>query len=80
MTDDQIKKVGYEPIAQAWKIIRMTQNLTQNDEKGWADYVKAHDDFCKKYEGQYGHYLAMAIMAVVDDIKDYNLKEELLSN
>lgn len=72
MTDDQIKKVAYEPIAEAWKVIRLTQNLAQEDMEGWRKYEKAQHDFCKKHPGEYGHYLGMAIMAVVDDISKLN--------
>ena len=72
MTDEQIKKVAYEPIAEAWKVIRLTQNLEQEDMEGWRKYEKAQDAFCKKYPGKYGHYLGMAIMAVVDDIAKQN--------
>lgn len=72
MTDKEIKDLAYAPILEAWQVIHMTQNLAQDDDKGWKEYEKAHDAFCRKYENDYGHYLGMAIMAVVDDISKLN--------
>jgi trehalose-6-phosphate synthase len=76
MTNERIKQIAYEPILDAWKVIHMTQNLTQNDEDGWRAYVDAHTAFCRKYNPNaghgYGYYLAMAIMAIVDEIAKEN--------
>lgn len=76
MTNEEIKRLAYEPIAEAWKIIRLTQNLKPDDDMGWAEFRDKHTEFCKKYDhdvkGSYGYYLGMAIMAVVDDIAKEN--------
>ena len=80
MTDQEIRKVAYEPILESWKIIKMTQNLKSDDTEQWHKFVQAHENFCKKYDygvkGSYGYYLGMAIMAVVDDIAKENMNED----
>lgn len=79
MQDQDFKKMAYEPITEAWKIIHMTQHLGPDDTEKWEEFVKAHDDFCEKYDygsnKSYGYYLGMAIMAVVDEIAKENLRE-----
>jgi hypothetical protein len=78
MTDQELKERAYNPILEAWKIIKLTQNLTQDDTEKWREFVQAHDDFCKKHDysvkGSYGYYLGMAIMAIVDDIAKENME------
>ena len=75
MTDERLKEIAYDPLSEAWQIVLMTQYLTQNDEKKWVDYAEAHDAYCKKYaekKNSYGYYLAMAVMAIVDEIAKEN--------
>ena len=48
MTDERIKELVFTPMNDAWHVIRLTQNLSADDTKGWGAYIKAHDDFCKK--------------------------------
>lgn len=80
MTDAEIKEIAFTPMNDAWKVIRMTQNLKPDDDKKWREFREAHTDFCKKYDhnvqGSYGYYLGMAIMAVVDDIAKENATED----
>ena len=80
MTDQEIKEIAFTPMNEAWKVIRLTQNLKPDDDKKWKEYRDAHDAFCKKYDynvhGSYGYYLGMAIMAIVDDIAKENAAEE----
>lgn len=78
MTDEQLLKLVHAPMTDAYRIIRMTQHLTQDDDKGWKAYRDALDKFCSMYSGEnnYGHHLAMAIMAVVDDISKLNKEVE----
>lgn len=73
MTDEEIKKIAYEPLGEAWKVIHMTQHLKPNDDTGWKEYEKAYDEFCKKYGSEgYGYHLGMAILSAVDEIAKGN--------
>lgn len=78
MTDEEIKKIAYEPITDAWKVIHLAQHLMPNDDKGWTEYINAFDEFCKKYGyskgDNYGHYLGLAIMAAAEKIARENEK------
>ena len=81
MKDERLKELAYIPILEAWKVIHMVQNLDPaGDDEGWRRYCEEHEKFCRIYnpEGKtntYGYHLGMAIIEIVDTIKDENRHE-----
>lgn len=78
MTDEKFMKLAYAPLADAWKIIQMTRDLKQDDDKGWKAYEEAQRKFSALYEcdkgNSYEYFLSRAIMEAVDKIAKENEK------
>ena len=70
MTNEKFKEVIYGPYNDAWKVIRLLQEATDDNpqlNEVLHDYIKKVDTFSKKYEGNEFAQLLKRMMLSADD-------------